>query len=259
VVAALQQPLRTALAALDTANFEADQSLRGAGVNATGDMPTGWARELWTHAFAATVWSGDLTLLMDARETYSGAPIDYQRFEARRVQLSCIACAAAANMARCCAQPFIELKKQDFEVGGSGRIDAVEWRAMALARDDPDVAALSKPGCQALEAQRAMDRFIAYAREHSADEGAFQVNVALKSDADRMRERGMKATHCSIVEARMQSPVFLEVWATQVGSERGTVPESLNWRALTCTLHALRLRTAISIWLSRTAPARCAR
>ena len=94
VVTALQQPLRTALTALDTANFEADQSLRGAGVNATGDMPTGWARELWTHAFAATVWSGDLTLLMDAHETYRGAPIDYQRFEVRAaaVELRCARC-----------------------------------------------------------------------------------------------------------------------------------------------------------------------
>ncbi len=198
---ATQAPLRYALGAVAEAHADCDAALRGAGADATGDMPVGWPRELWKHAFGRCVWSGTRGALLAAVHSYKGPAIDLALFE-----------------------PFAAQKQQDFALGGGDRVDALEWRAMASAdAAQVEANALVSPAgggklC-GLAAQLAMDRFLAYAASRVNDDD-FRVSVRLCNTAqaqERTRSlvRGMNvAATPACAVARMNDPVLLEVEAT---------------------------------------------
>jgi hypothetical protein len=91
-VLAAQQPLRFALDCVLRASYEADAALRGAAADAVSSMPHGWPRDLWTHAFGKTTWSGQLSMMSSALDTYTGSAVDTGRVQVR----------FAATMPACC-------------------------------------------------------------------------------------------------------------------------------------------------------------
>jgi hypothetical protein len=194
----VQAPIRFALGAVADALAECNAALRGAGVDATGDMPVGWPRELWLHAFGRCVWSGTRGALLAAVSSYTGPAIDLALFE-----------------------PFAAQKQQDFALGGGDRVDALEWRGMASA-DAAQVEAntlVSPAGggklC-GLAAQLAMDRFLSHAATHAHDDG-FRVSVRLYNPAAPHTgiTRGVKLSVATVAVARMGDSVVLDVEATR--------------------------------------------
>jgi hypothetical protein len=117
----------------------------------------------------------------------------------------------------------LSLKQQDFGLGGGDRIDALEWQKMAFAKADADTQALSgdKPGGAsvfALEAQRALDRFISSAQQQSAQHGGFQVFCALKEPSTASPRVGMFIHPASVLTcttAYIGEDVILDLWATE--------------------------------------------
>jgi hypothetical protein len=199
---AVSGPRQSGKTSLLKAIVDAINNERGAGADATGDMPVGWPRELWKHAFGRSVWSGTRAALLAAVNSYKGPAIDLALFE-----------------------PFAAQKQQDFALGGGDRVDALEWRAMSSA-DAPQAesnALVSASGggklC-GLAAQLAMDRFLAYAASHVHDDD-FRVSVRLCNTAqaqERTRDltRGMNvAATPACAVARMNDAVLLEVVATR--------------------------------------------
>ena len=89
-VDALQQRLRHALGALADANEDVNRTLRGVGADAVGDVPAGWARELWLHAFGRTIWSGTLGQLKNAYDSYRGAHVDFARYSVRGLRCAAL-------------------------------------------------------------------------------------------------------------------------------------------------------------------------
>ena len=191
-VAELQLPLRMALDVLAMAHKEADAALRGSGVAATEDMPPGWPRELWAHAFGRTMWSGPITFLTDGLKSYTGAAANTEKVEA-----------------------FLSLKQQDFALGGGHRIDALEWRDMAAARDDaPPAQAPGGAVADSMSKQLWLDRFVARAQQQSSP--AFQVSVDLTEFAKARKVVSVAAPASSTFRAaKLRDRVQLEVTATQ--------------------------------------------
>jgi len=202
VAASVQAPLRFALGAVSEAHRDADAALRGAGADAAGDMPVGWARELWTHAFGRCIWSGARGALLAAVESYKGPAIDMAHFE-----------------------PFVAQKQQDFTFGAGDRVDALEWRVMAAADVSPKATQeLERPDGKlcGMAAQLAVDGLLAHAAAYANDDG-FRVSVRLCDPAHAaapsaaMLPRGMavtlRPTACAV--ARINDEVLLEVTATR--------------------------------------------
>ena len=193
-------PLRYALDQLAAANEEANAALSGAGSNAAAKLPPGWERELWTYAFTAFSFSGPLATLISAKSSGYAGPCD----DARLVQ-------------------FAMLKQQDAGLGGSSTVDVYEWAAMAQAAGDPITTALeaSKSNSSGLEAQRLLDRFLAYANANKADD-SFKIFVDLAGPGGgavtntTVMSRGMKTSAVgSTYRAKVCDPVHLSVMATQ--------------------------------------------
>ena len=196
VVAAVQAPIRFALNMVADAHAECNAALRGASADATGDMPVGWPRELWKHAFGRTIWSGTRSSLLKAVDSYKGPTIELALLE-----------------------PFAAQKQQDFALGCSDRIDALEWRAMASA-DAPNVEAeaLMRPGGDGklcgLTSQLALDRLLACAATYAQDDG-FRVSVR-RRDTSAIPPRGVTVlASTTLAVARMGESVVLEVEATR--------------------------------------------
>ena len=193
-VHALQAPVRFALTTLTDASRDADAALRGAGAEATGDMPPGWARELWSHAFGRCTWWGSRGAMQAAVESYSGVRMDQARVEA-----------------------FLAQKQQDFSLGAGDAVDALEWRTMITARQDADMQALAQPGnsggLHGIAAQLAVDRFLAFAAAHSTDP-SFRVSVSMRGPSlQRAMVVRPATTGCAV--ARMCDPVVLQVESTR--------------------------------------------
>jgi hypothetical protein len=195
VIADKLAPLRAALDQLVVANEEANAALSGAGSNAAAKVPPGWARDLWTYAFTAFAYSGPMATLMSAKNSgYSGTCDD-------------------ARLAQ-----FAMQKQQDAALGGGNTVDVYEWAAMAQAAGDPITTALevSKTSSSGLEAQRLLDRFLAFANANKADD-SFKIFVDLVTPGTgAVATRGMKTTAVgSTYKAKVGDPVHLSVMATQ--------------------------------------------
>jgi hypothetical protein len=191
VIADKLAPLRCALDELVAANEEANNALTGSGGNAivAAKMPVGWARELWTYAFTVNAFSGALASLVSAKNSgYPGACDD-------------------ARVAQ-----FVMQKQQDAALGGGNTVDVYEWAAMAQAAGDP-FETVMKPNSEegGLEAQRMLDRLMAYANANMADD-SFKVSVELIPNRDFII--GAAASGITY-RARLGNQAELRVTATQ--------------------------------------------
>jgi hypothetical protein len=186
-VSVVQQPLLFALGQLADANMEADLALQAARADGLAALPACWERDLWTHAFSATAWSGSVSALLEAKESYRGAPIEHDRLRL-----------------------FLAEKQHDRGLGAGERIDALEWCAMAALHEDADalMKTLRKPGGSgmcALEQHLTMDRFILAQQSAATSDPSFKVFIKMQSAADSQRW----------TTAYLDEKVQLEVWATQ--------------------------------------------